>query len=489
MDNTNYGYSRLGPGEETMEALALIHSYGNDIPKDDNIIVNMGNDTIDAINMIQTLPIQYNLQSTKENNINMPSLFLQQNNMKNNTLNNNNLKQISEQQNTMKGLILQQQLQSQNIPQQLNQQQLNTNNSYNLQSNQTSITVNQRNVPNILTSSITTSVPMILDRNNLEPINQIPKPEKYKSIKGEPRRKSKYKGVFKCGKKFKAQIQMKNVQTYLGTFDTPEDAAKAYDAYALQSLGPKAKTNFDYGTSKYSVTQNQKVESHLNFSSIPKSEKCKNDDSQFTHIFGDDLGFLFGSEENDNMICNYIAESMGMKFLPDIMQENFAPDWTDQIFYYCGELVFNQQSLTCNFSGHWIGSFTGKPKTAEFQICRNKFEYRMINPFQNSTKLEVQQNYVTISLPASGDFSGYFSMVDNDEEQRWEENIQLDFRHIEGNKYRVIGKGHTVEPFIMTGYYSHDENIIEFSRKYISVYDERARYTTEQLHNNIEDIN
>ena len=110
----------------------------------------------------------------------------------------------------------------------------------------------------------------------------------------------------------------------------------------------------------------------------------------------------------------------------------------------------------------------------------------MTNPFPDSVKLEVQQCFVTISLPASGDFSGYFSVMDDNEEQKWDETIQLDFRQIEINNYRVIGRGYAeYGPFIMTGSYNHNENKLEFCRKYITVYDERARFTTDQLHNNI----
>ena len=49
------------------------------------------------------------------------------------------------------------------------------------------------------------------------------------SINRKPWGKCKYKGVSKNNKKFQAAITKDSLQVYLGTFDTPEEAAIAFD--------------------------------------------------------------------------------------------------------------------------------------------------------------------------------------------------------------------------------------------------------------------
>jgi hypothetical protein len=59
---------------------------------------------------------------------------------------------------------------------------------------------------------------------------------------------SGYKGVSivkgKKRDKWTAMISINNQMTYLGTFSTPEDAARAYDSAANENYGRFAKTNF-----------------------------------------------------------------------------------------------------------------------------------------------------------------------------------------------------------------------------------------------------
>eukprot|EP00601_Ochromonadales_sp_CCMP2298_P012533 CAMPEP_0173250454 /NCGR_PEP_ID=MMETSP1142-20121109/19588_1 /TAXON_ID=483371 /ORGANISM="non described non described, Strain CCMP2298" /LENGTH=340 /DNA_ID=CAMNT_0014183203 /DNA_START=25 /DNA_END=1044 /DNA_ORIENTATION=+ len=60
--------------------------------------------------------------------------------------------------------------------------------------------------------------------------------------------KSRYRGVYRCGKRWKAQLQSHGVQFYLGMFDTEEEAALAYDRKAREEKGGKTLTNFDSET-------------------------------------------------------------------------------------------------------------------------------------------------------------------------------------------------------------------------------------------------
>lgn len=55
---------------------------------------------------------------------------------------------------------------------------------------------------------------------------------------------SKYKGVSRTHGRWQAQIGVNYEIKFLGCFDTPEEAAKAYDKAALWYHGDKAKLNF-----------------------------------------------------------------------------------------------------------------------------------------------------------------------------------------------------------------------------------------------------
>lgn len=77
--------------------------------------------------------------------------------------------------------------------------------------------------------------------------------------KDKSKKASVYRGVYKCGRKWKSQIQIKGVQIYLGVFDTEIEAAEKYDE-AAQEHGKFSTLNFeqpnDTGSSEFSGATN-----------------------------------------------------------------------------------------------------------------------------------------------------------------------------------------------------------------------------------------
>jgi hypothetical protein len=53
-----------------------------------------------------------------------------------------------------------------------------------------------------------------------------------------------YKGVLKRGSRWIARIKVNYTSRHLGTFDTPEEAARAYDRAAVETFGEFARLNF-----------------------------------------------------------------------------------------------------------------------------------------------------------------------------------------------------------------------------------------------------
>ena len=92
---------------------------------------------------------------------------------------------------------------------------------------------------------------------------------------------SGYIGVFKNGKRFRARIRIDRKQKYLGTYDTPKEAALAYDRAVVQHKLSSSKLNFpnDYTTSSEDEESSEE-ESDDNSSSSSDSCHSSDDDDE-----------------------------------------------------------------------------------------------------------------------------------------------------------------------------------------------------------------
>jgi len=70
------------------------------------------------------------------------------------------------------------------------------------------------------------------------------KRKKEDGSKGEVKYKGVTKIVAKKGERFRAEIYIDGKTHYLGTFDTPKEAAEAFDRAAIQAGRPTSKLNF-----------------------------------------------------------------------------------------------------------------------------------------------------------------------------------------------------------------------------------------------------
>ena len=69
---------------------------------------------------------------------------------------------------------------------------------------------------------------------------------------------SGYTGVYKSGDRFRADIKVNKKITYLGTYDTPNEAAVAYDRAVIKYNLPKDRLNWPDGYPKIYTKKNKR---------------------------------------------------------------------------------------------------------------------------------------------------------------------------------------------------------------------------------------
>jgi hypothetical protein len=104
---------------------------------------------------------------------------------------------------------------------------------------------------------------------------ELTNPKKKKRLGS--RNTSGYTGVHKDGKRFQAQICIDHEKKYLGKYDTPKEAALAYDRAVVQHKLPSFKLNFpnDYTTSS---EDNESSEEESDESSSSSNDSCRSSD-------------------------------------------------------------------------------------------------------------------------------------------------------------------------------------------------------------------
>ena len=96
-------------------------------------------------------------------------------------------------------------------------------------------------------------------------LDQVPKNYKPKKKKLSSGNTTGFRGVYKRGNRFQAQITIGGKKKNIGVFGTAKEAAEAYDQAALQAKFPRSELNFsDTPKEEVSRIKKRKIYDHRN---------------------------------------------------------------------------------------------------------------------------------------------------------------------------------------------------------------------------------
>lgn len=322
---------------------------------------------------------------------------------------------------------------------------------------------------------------------------------------GKRFRDIQFRGVFKCNKKFKSQIQTNKTQRYLGLYETQEDAAKSYDLFAIGINGNNAVTNFSYsheyiaGVRKTLTSRLPSDSSNLdvvNTAVIPPLEiKIDLDFEKIRHAllalqYKGALAGNVGNMAEPSTIANTLIElaSDELKQFDFIKATNRSfeneIDWRDQLYHYVGKVSYIPKKRQYLLKGYWktsfnlltqeeIYDFSEKPDT------QNSFEFFSVE------KKDTTITSVPMVQVISGRFEGHFNYFNGSVIDTFRDEFNITFqslpnillddmanKNIQFNDLfnPIYGDGHCRYGgyFIITGYYNSLTNFIYLRRQYVT---------------------